>query len=99
MSPGSHEPVGCRLFPKLVDLRPPAQAKSERVKGVLLVDVTMERSADLFLDWARRREKEVGSNGLRPAHVLMTGDGTFMAAQQRFLQAILERGVAGICIL
>lgn len=90
---------GCRLLPKLVDVRPLAEAKNNAVKPSVGVDVADPHGLAEFIKWVRRREQEVGNFGLRPLHVLMTTDGSLNSDQQRFVKGILEEGLAGVCIL
>lgn len=96
---GENVPDGCRLLPKLIDVRPPAEARVHGVKGSMGVDVSASRSASEFIIWALRRETEAAAFGLRPLHVLMTAQGFLNAEQQLFVTAILEHGVGAVCVL
>lgn len=90
---------GCRLLPKLVDVRSLSETRSKGVKGSLGVDVGAPRCVSEFLAWARKRETEVLPFGLRPMHILMTSDGSLGSDQQRFVLGVLEQGLRGVCVL
>lgn len=99
-SPSAVEPVvGCRLVPRLVDLRRAAEARRDGVHGSIGVDVTRSACVTEFLDWAHHRSKQVSAHGLQPMHVLMTADGGLSGDQQGFLKGMLEYGLPNVCIL
>lgn len=95
----SQSPDGCRLVPRLIDVRRSVDVRRDGVQGSIVVDVTRENCVPEFLKWARQRAEQVSSFGLHPMHVLMTADGGITADQQKFLKGILEMGLPSVCIL
>merc|ERR1712070_1193614 len=57
---------GCRLVPRLIDLRRASEARRDGVQGSIGVDVTRSACVAEFLDWAQKRSDQVSAYGLRP---------------------------------
>eukprot|EP00928_Gymnodinium_smaydae_P037277 TRINITY_DN25905_c0_g1_i1.p1 TRINITY_DN25905_c0_g1~~TRINITY_DN25905_c0_g1_i1.p1 ORF type:complete len:773 (+),score=175.10 TRINITY_DN25905_c0_g1_i1:58-2376(+) len=94
-----HSGSGCRLLPKLIDVRTVLEGRGRGLKGAIAVDVSVPQGVEEFLGWADRREQEAAKYGLRPMHVLLTADGVFVGDQQRFIKGLLERGVPAVAVL
>jgi len=64
---------GCRLLPKLVDVRPISEIRAHGVRGAIGVDVSLPHGTEDFVKWARNRENEVAPFGLQPCMCLDSG--------------------------
>jgi len=89
----------CRLLPRLIDLRHPAEAKRFGVRGSFALDVSKVQCVEEFIDWTHRRSTELLRFGLRPMHVLMTSKGVLSTEQSKLLRMTIAHHVPGICIL
>mmetsp|Transcript_33700 Transcript_33700/g.50281 ORF Transcript_33700/g.50281 Transcript_33700/m.50281 type:complete len:337 (+) Transcript_33700:1-1011(+) len=93
------KPEGCRLYPKLIDIRPAGESRSYGVKGSAVVDVKNGQGTAEFVTWAQAREGDIAAHGLRPMHVLLTAAGVMDADQRVFVQTLLENGIPCVCVL
>eukprot|EP00931_Biecheleriopsis_adriatica_P053626 TRINITY_DN31434_c0_g1_i2.p1 TRINITY_DN31434_c0_g1~~TRINITY_DN31434_c0_g1_i2.p1 ORF type:complete len:266 (-),score=51.45 TRINITY_DN31434_c0_g1_i2:69-866(-) len=91
--------IGCRLLPKLIDLRSPAEVRSHAIKGAKCLNVAKAESAEEFTRWAAQRSEDAAAYGLKPMHVLLTSRGVMNQDQQKFVTAILTHGSCAVCIL
>jgi len=79
---------GCRLLPKLVDVRPISEIRAHGVRGAIGVDVSLPHGTEDFVKWARNRENEVAPFGLQPMHVLLTADGRLNSISRGFSKVL-----------